>query len=206
MRRGQRGHQHPAHRPDGTVTYNWVATAGEYASFLNAILPAKPSACGVCLHRDRPQHLRVGQAFFDLMQVEAAIATDGILLPWHTGETSGTIWILAHGESDAFDAGDFQLMKILADFAALAVRQHNQQKLLVEQARHAAAAAMANELAHQINNPLQGLTNLVYLAAENGNPDSAHQFAKQMTPDLQRLCTLVQKLLTLPTDVPRREI
>ena len=31
--------------------YQWVATAGEYAGFLNATLPRYPSACGMCLER-----------------------------------------------------------------------------------------------------------------------------------------------------------
>jgi hypothetical protein len=35
--------------------YEWVATAGDYSAFLNAILPRFPSACGVCLERGRPQ-------------------------------------------------------------------------------------------------------------------------------------------------------
>jgi hypothetical protein len=34
--------------------YQWVATAGEYAGFLNATLPRYPSACGMCLERGGP--------------------------------------------------------------------------------------------------------------------------------------------------------
>jgi hypothetical protein len=77
--------------------YHWVATAGQYSEFLNAVLPRYPSACGVCLERGRPQNFRVGQPFFDIMGITAPLVTDGILLPWQVDETRGTIssWRMA---------------------------------------------------------------------------------------------------------------
>ena len=51
--------------------YHWVATAGNYAPFMDAILPRHPSACTVCLERGRPQVFRVSQRFFELMGIEA---------------------------------------------------------------------------------------------------------------------------------------
>jgi hypothetical protein len=47
--------------------YHWIATAGEYSPFLNATLPRYPSACTICLERDRPQLFRVHQRFFDVI-------------------------------------------------------------------------------------------------------------------------------------------
>jgi signal transduction histidine kinase len=178
--------------------YHWVATAGKYSQFLNASLPRYPSACGICLDRGTPQRFRVGQAFFDLMGIEAPLVTDGILLPWRVEATRGTIFIMAHGRTDAFDQDDCELMQVLADFAAIGVRQHTQQKNLVEQAGATAAAAMANDLAHKINNPLQGLTNLLYLAAEEPGGKDARELARQAFDDLERLSALVKKLLAVP--------
>jgi nitrogen-specific signal transduction histidine kinase len=60
------------------------------------------------------------------------------------------------------------MMQALANFAATGVRLQPQQKLLMEQARTAATAAMANDLAHQINNPLQGLMQTVFLFGRGG--------------------------------------
>jgi hypothetical protein len=62
--------------------YHWVATAGQYNGFMNAVLPRYPSACGICLERGKPQLFRVRQRFFDIMGIEAPLVTDGILLPW----------------------------------------------------------------------------------------------------------------------------
>jgi len=178
--------------------WEWVATAGQYSGFLNATLPRYPSACGLCLQRGQPQLFRVSQRFFDLMGVEAPIVTDGILLPWQTEETRGTIWIMAHGRTEAFDLEDCRMMQMLADFAAMAVRHQRQQRTLMAQASAAAAAAMANDLAHQINNPLQSLTNIVYLASHTGNKRDARGLAEDLSEHLQRLSVLVEKLLALP--------
>jgi GAF domain-containing protein len=192
-------------RPDKTESdyYHWIATAGDYAGFLNAVLPQEPSACGICLQRGRPQLFRVSQRFFDLMGIQAATVTDGILLPWQVDGLQGTVWIMAHGRTTAFDAEDLKLMQVLAEFAAMGIRQQRQQKLLVDKASAAAAAAMADELAHKINNPLQSLTNILYLAAEGHNGESARAVGRQALGDLQRLSTLVKQLLELPIN-PRK--
>jgi hypothetical protein len=155
--------------------YHWVATAGNYERFLNATLPRSPSACGVCLERGRPQLFRVSQRFFDLMGIEAPTVTDGILLPWQVEEMRGTIWIMAHERTEAFDGEDLRMMQVLADFAA-----------------------MANELAHQINNPLQSLTNLVYLASEGRSGGDAKMLGEELSEHIQRLSVLVKELLALP--------
>lgn len=183
--------------------YHWVATAGQYSGFLDAILPRYPSACGVCLERGRPQLFRVGQRFFDLMAITAPLVTDGILLPWKVDETQGTIFIMAHGRAEAFDLDDCRVMQVLADFAALAVRQQKQQKMLLERASAAAAVAMANDLAHRINNPLQSLTNLLYLVIEGREVDGKKALGQLALGDLERLTALVRELLALPLQSSR---
>jgi len=187
-------------KPDRTEKdfYHWVATAGQYSQFLNAILPRYPSACGVCLERGRPQLFRVGQRFFDLMGIEAPLVTDGILLPWEVDEMRGTIFIMAHGRTAAFDQDDCRMMQLLADFAAMGVRQQKQQKMLLDQAAATAAAAMANDLAHRINNPLQSLTNILYLASEGLSGNDAKEVGRQAFDDLERLSSVVRQLLALP--------
>jgi hypothetical protein len=185
-------------KKDGTDAdyWCWVATAGEYSGFLNATLPRYPSACGQTLARGRPQLFRVTQKFFDLMGVVAPVVTDGLLLPWEVDGTRGTIWIMAHGRTEAFDGDDVRMMQVLADFAAMGVRQQRQQKMLMEQATAAAAAGMANELAHKINNPLQSLTNIVYLAGVGESVD-AKALAGEMSEHVERLSALVKRLLAL---------
>jgi signal transduction histidine kinase len=180
-----------------TQYFRWVATAGQYEQFLNALLPRMPSACSTCLERGQPQLFRVSQRFFDLMGIEAPTVTDGLLLPWQAEETRGTIWIMAHGRTEAFDDSDCRMMQVLADFSAMAVRHERQQRTLMNQASASAAADMANDLAHQINNPLQSLTNLVYLAAQVGKGDDAKLLAVELSDHILRLSVLVSRLLAL---------
>src|ERR1700761_6233646 len=146
--------------------YHWIATAGAYSNFMDAVLPRQPSACGVTLERGRPQHFTVSKKFFDILGVEAPLVTDGLLLPWKTEDTRGTIFVMAHGRTEAFDENDARLMTMLADFAAMGYRQQKQHAKLIAQERAAAAAQMANRLAHEINNPLQSMTNAAYILAE----------------------------------------
>jgi nitrogen-specific signal transduction histidine kinase len=94
------------------------------------------------------------------------------------------------------------MMEALANFAALGVRQQEQRRLLLEQTRAAAAAAMANELAHKINNPLQSLTNILFLAAESPAHENTRALAQHAAADLRRLSALVQQLLALPYHKP----
>lgn len=150
----------------------------------------------MALERGRPQVYSVSQQYFDLMHVQAPTVTDGLLLPWNTGETEGTIWILAHGREEAFDPEDCRMMRALANFAAAGVRLQHQQKLLMEQARAAGKTAMASSLAHQINNPLQGLMQTVFLFGRGG-PDS-DVFAQQAMKDISGLSDLVKRLLSVP--------
>jgi hypothetical protein len=187
-------------REDGTEKefYHWIATAGVYSDFLNAILPRYPSACGVCLELGRPQLFRVSKRFFEILGVEAPLVTDGLLLPWQVDGTRGTVFIMAHERDQAFDADDLRMMQMLADFAAMGFRHQRQQKKLIEQERAAAAAAMANQLAHQINNPLQSLTNVVYLAAQGQAGEDAKTLGNSLAADVERLSGLVNQLLVLP--------
>lgn len=177
--------------------FRWIATAGEYGGFFDSVLPRFYSPCGTCLDRGQPQLFRVPKAYLDMIGVDAPPVTDGILIPWKTEETLGTIWVLAHGPYVRFDREDYRLLQNLSDFAAIAVRHQQQQARLMEHTAAAAAAAMANELAHQINNPLQGLMQTVFLSGQGGT--SANIFAHQAMEDLTRLSELVKKLLSLPT-------
>jgi signal transduction histidine kinase len=178
--------------------YHWVATAGDYSGFLDAALPRYPSACGICLERESAQHFTVSRKFFEILGVEAPLVTDGILLPWKTEDTRGTIFVMAHGHDEAFDQNDVALMSMLANFAAMGFSQQKQRARFIAQQRTAAAAQMAHELAHEINNPLQSMTNIAYMIAQgNGNQDP-RALGQGLSNEILRLSGLVQRLLAVP--------
>ena len=179
-----------------TEFYHWVASAGVYRGFLDAMLPRQPSACGVCLERNRPQRIRVTERFFEILGVEAPPVTDGLLLPWRVGRTAGTIFVMAHDRTEAFDSEDLSVMEMLADFAAMGVRQVEQRKLLMAHAKAAASASMAHELAHEINNPLQSISNLLFIASTQ--EDGERALALKLEKDMERLKNVAKRILELP--------
>jgi nitrogen-specific signal transduction histidine kinase len=54
---------------------------------------------------------------------------------------------------------------------------------------------MASTLAHRINNPLQSLMNVAYLAAEGVGENDAKALGKSLSADLQRLSAEVSEAL-----------
>ncbi|MBB5060522.1 hypothetical protein HDF16_005258 [Granulicella aggregans] len=180
--------------------YHWIATAGVYSGFMDAILPRYPSAYGVCLERGHPQHFTVKKKFFDILGVEAPPVLDGILLPWKTEETRGTIFVMAHDRAEAFDENDARLMTMLADFAAMGYKQQKMHARIIAQERNAAAAQMAHKLAHEINNPLQGMTNAAFLVSQGTPEDDSKTLGLQLAHDIDRLSGIVKEILAIPFD------
>jgi hypothetical protein len=68
----------------------------------------------------------------------------------------------------------------------------------MERASAEGAAAMANDLAHKINNPLQSLTNVLYLAANGHYGEESKIVGADTLGDLNRISALVGELLALP--------
>jgi hypothetical protein len=180
---------------DGQTQFRWIATAGAYAPFLGTTLARDFGPSATCLRRKRPQICAISESYLQSIGIEAPPVTDGILIPWEVGQTRGTLWIVAHASCNLFDLQDFRVLQNLAHFTAIAIRHQEQQEILTQQAAATAAAAMANDLAHRINNPLQSLTNTVYLAAQGGA--GSHVFAHQAITDLVKLSALVKELLHL---------
>jgi hypothetical protein len=182
--------------PGGEAQFRWIATAGKYAGFLGAVLPRSFSPCGTCLDRGGPQMFRVSKSFLDMIGVDAPEVTDGLLIPWEVDGVRGTIWVVAHGPRSLFDGEDYNLLRSLADMAAAGVRQQRMQADQIRQMAAESAAAMANELAHKINNPLQSLMQTIYLAEMGGI--ETDRMVKLAAADLDRLAGLVKQLLDLP--------
>lgn len=131
---------------NGERRFRWVAISGSFAGFLGGTTPRFFSPCGTTLDAGRPQLYRVTKPYYEYLGIQAEPITDGILIPWETGEMRGTIWCVSQGRHEAFDMADYQLLEGLASFAAIAVRNSFQQKQLREQEGLLGAAAVAEKL------------------------------------------------------------
>jgi hypothetical protein len=174
-------------------TFRWVVVSGSFAPYLGGRTPRNYSPCGTCLDAGRPQLYSVTQPYYEYLGVEARPITDGMLIPWATGSLRGTLWAVSHSLEEAFSAEDYELLSSLADFASIILRHQHQQKLLRESVRTRAVGEMAHTLAHRINNPLQSLTNAIFLARHgDGNRD---EYLVQADAELARLSQQVAALL-----------
>ncbi|HWB33455.1 MAG TPA: hypothetical protein VG714_09795 [Acidobacteriaceae bacterium] len=178
----------------GEQCFRWIAIAGSFSKYLHGTTPRNFSPCGTTLDRDRPQLYRVTRPYYDFLGVEAEDISEGMLIPWVNEDLQGTLWAVSHHSRAAFCFNDYRLLHSLAEFAAVAVHHMRRQEQRRAEESHAASAAMANDLAHQINNPLQSLTNALYLAQQiPHNTD----YLSQATLELEHITDLVRRILSL---------
>lgn len=173
--------------------FRWIAVAGSFQKYLNGTTPRHYSPCGTCLDSGRPQYYRLFQPYYDFLGVKAEPILDGLLIPWENDSMRGTLWAVSHRSREVFNLSDYQLMRGLADFVSLALAQQGRQKILRGEERHSASLERANEMAHAINNPLQSLTNTIYLARQGG--DAALEHIENASSELERLSKIVAELL-----------
>jgi hypothetical protein len=179
----------------GKPRFRWIVVAGSFSQYLNGTTPRFFSPCGTCLTRGQAQLYRVTKPYYDFLGIEAQPIHDGMLIPWITDDMRGTIWAVSHRSTEAFDLDDYKLLNSLADFAAIAIRHQSQQRVLRQREKEAARAAIANQLAHQINNPLQSVTNAIYLATQSDQASPV--FLKLASDELERIVAIVRELLSL---------
>lgn len=75
-----------------------------------------------------------------------------------------------------------------------------ERKLAEESLRNAeklaATGRLAQTIAHEINNPLEALTNLIYLAAHTREQDQLQDYLRQATVELERVAKITKQVLS----------
>ena len=64
----------------------------------------------------------------------------------------------------------------------------------------AATGRLAHTIAHEINNPLEALTNLLYLASHTDEKEAIQEFLRQATKELDRVAKITKQVLTFHRD------
>lgn len=185
--------------PDGELVFLWVALAGELKQMLGGTTPRNFSPCGVCVDKNAPQLFYGLDRFYTYFQKAPLPFMEALLIPWRIeGGPVGTIWIVAHSDRSRFDLEDVRVMKSLADFAAVALRHQDAEQKLRESERNAATAELAASLAHQINNPLQAITNaLTVVNQQNGLTEEGRQFIALAQQEIQKVGKLTHEIMSL---------
>ncbi|MFP5237634.1 MAG: sensor histidine kinase [Acidobacteriota bacterium] len=74
-------------------------------------------------------------------------------------------------------------------------RQFRSDEALRNTEKLAMAGRLAATMAHEVNNPLEALRNLLFLVEHSANLDEAHSFGSMAAQELERICDIVQHTL-----------
>jgi signal transduction histidine kinase len=189
---------------DGREIFRWHAVAGEYAPHLWGTTPREFSPCGTVLDTDRVQLMsNLDRHFGYFTQVEPRIR-EALLIPFHVdGKAVGTIWVISHTQSRAFDAEDARVMSILGEFAAAAYQVVRSLKALTNaqvelKFVNAELEQFALTVSHDLQEPLRSVTAFTQLLHQkiHGQLDAgAEKLFSVITDGALRMRRLIDDLL-----------
>ena len=178
----------------GERIFLWVAMAGELKHMLGGTTPRNFSPCGICVDQRAPLLMDRLDRFYPYFREAPLPFLEALLIPWEIkGGANGTLWAVAHDGNRKFDREDVRLLGCLAAFACGAIRL---QQTLAEAERVAATAKILHKLAHDINNPLQGVM-LALSCLKSGEELSPETRAMAMIAEkeLERVASLSAELI-----------
>lgn len=104
---------------EGRPIFRWRAVAGELAPFLGGTMPRNFSPCGVAVDRRQMEVMRDPERAYPYIASLNMPVREVLLVPFFKqGRPVGTLWIVSHHRSPAFDAEDARLAGSLAQFAS----------------------------------------------------------------------------------------
>jgi signal transduction histidine kinase/ActR/RegA family two-component response regulator len=133
-----------------------------------------------------------------------AAQADSILAPLAVGRKQmGTLLFQLDGADRRYQAANLALAKDLADRAALALQNANlytaqraAQSALIQSEKLAAAGRLSAAIAHEINNPLESITNLMYLIdTSNETTPTIKKYVQEALSELSRLTHIARQSL-----------
>jgi len=174
--------------PDGTEKLRWIAAAGLIREVVGQTMSLDRNLKNI-VKELKPRLICRPHRLFPQIAESWNIA-EALLIPWAGDKTAGILWVLTRADSKRLDAEDVRMLKSLAAFADSVIAKDAVESCRLDKERVGAAAKVANELAHAVNNPLQALTNALYLM--DAEPGEHLQDARAQ---LQRINSLVRVIL-----------
>jgi signal transduction histidine kinase len=102
-------------------------------------------------------------------------------------------WIGARGRAIFDDAGrPERMIGVAMDITSNKLAED----ALRKSEKLAAAGRLAATIAHEINNPLEALTNLIYLSTHTDDQKQVQEFLKQATKELDRVAKITKQILS----------
>jgi hypothetical protein len=106
-------------RDDGGVFLRWIATAGEFARYLNGTMPREFSPCGAAMNEGRPLLMRNPARYYAYISQLHAPVCSVLLVPFARGNKPiGTIWTASHTPEASFTDADVRFVRNLSGFTS----------------------------------------------------------------------------------------
>ena len=138
------------------------------------------------IHPDDLQ--RVQTATSDAVETNSLYRTEYRVV-WPDGTLH---WILASGRALQRDAEkSLHMIGVTLDVT----ERHQAQEALLQNEKLAAVGRLASSIAHEINNPLESVTNLVYLARRYSKEPHAQRFLDTADQELRRVSVIANQTL-----------
>ena len=180
-------------RRHATETLQCVGAAGLLSSQQGAWV-ARDSPSGVVMERQRAEIFRRPERFYPSFRSSVCDIEELLIVPWQLSSgRKGVLWVALHERDRHFDPEDLRLASTLADYARQALQRSHSEETRRSCETLASAARLANQLAHEVNNPLQALVNSLYLALHLPGEDHVQEAGVQA----DRLVKLVRSVLEL---------
>lgn len=126
--------------------FRWRATAGAYAGYVGGTMPRDFSPCGTVLDRNTCLLMAEPVRAFPYIAELSTPVREVLLVPFYQADAPvGTIWVVAHDDTDHFDAEDERIVTSLTKFAEAAIFTLNR----IEAAEHAERARQVGEQNYQ---------------------------------------------------------
>jgi len=101
-------------------------------------------------------------------------------------------WVESQGKCQRDGQG--RVTRVVGVLADITGRKHSEEAMLRAE-KLAVAGRLAASVAHEINNPLEAMANLLYLIAHADNLEGAHTQAQQALDELMRVSLITQQTL-----------
>lgn len=177
----------------GERIFRWVAMAGELKHLIGGTTPRHFSPCGVCVDTNQPLLMEGLDRFYPQFREAPLPFVEALLLPWGIKDGPvGTLWIVAHSQERKFDSHDVRVMNSLAAFAAGGIYLRERMR---DVERTSASAKMTNEMAHHINNPLQGAMLALFLLKNEKLDPRARELLLLVEKQVNRVAEMSNGLL-----------
>ncbi len=178
-------------RRDSSGNLQWVSAAGQLAPrHRHRVSGHSPS--GAVIASQRAELFCRPDRFYASLRHDMPRFEELLVVPWQLGSgRRGAVWIASHSPGRHFDSEDLRMIESLARFANVGMQRSQSEESRRSHEAYASAARVANELAHEINNPLQALINSLHLVSLSEKDEHLTQARVQA----MRLARLVQGVL-----------